>query len=292
MYNNGKEYELFVARLQQALLHADQITTQSTVTVERNKKIVDNCGIEREFDIFWEYELGGLTYKTVIECKDYSSPITVEKIDALVGKIRDIPDLKAVFATKTGYQSGALTKAKQNRIELLVVREQNHGDWFDVDGTPLIKKIVCNLHAILSPEMLDGIVFGLNGKWLEENPKIDVSQINLSGLNNEVFIDDIQREEKYSLHQFAQRLEPMDGLQYGEFSKKVCFENAFVCRDDWRLKLSMLEFRYVIRKPIISSFEIDFAKELLGVIEYLQKDTKKSIFRNGVVQTNTIRKLG
>nr|WP_200874421.1 hypothetical protein [Ferrovum myxofaciens] len=108
MANNGKEYELFVSSLQQALLNAENITTQKNITVEVNKLILDNCGIERQFDIYWEYELGGLTYKTVIECKDYNSSVSVEKIDALIGKTRDIPDLKAVFATKKGYQSGGV----------------------------------------------------------------------------------------------------------------------------------------------------------------------------------------
>jgi len=113
MANNGKDYEFFVAKLQQALLNADAYASQKNIQVEVNKKIVDNCGIERQFDIYWEYELGGLLYKTVIECKDYASTITVEKIDALIGKVKDLPDLKAVFATKMGYQSGAQKKSRK-----------------------------------------------------------------------------------------------------------------------------------------------------------------------------------
>ena len=39
------------------------------------KATTASCGIERQFDIYWEYELGGLTYKTAIECKDYRKSI-------------------------------------------------------------------------------------------------------------------------------------------------------------------------------------------------------------------------
>ncbi len=112
----GKEYEIFVASLQQALLDAENIITQKNIKVEVDKKITDNCGIDRQFDIYWEYELGGLTYKTVIECKDYASKVSVEKIDALIGKTRDIPDLKAVFATKKGYQSGLEQKPNKTKL--------------------------------------------------------------------------------------------------------------------------------------------------------------------------------
>ena len=99
-HNNGRDYEEFVANLQQALLDAENITNQTNIIIELNKKIVDNCGIEREFDLYWEYTFGGLRYKTIIECKDYNSNISLEKIDALIGKTRDIPDLRAVFTTK------------------------------------------------------------------------------------------------------------------------------------------------------------------------------------------------
>jgi hypothetical protein len=149
MTNTGKEYEKFVASIQQALLNAENITTQKNIKVEVDKKIIDNCCIERQFDIYWEYEMGGLTYKTVIECKDYTSNVSIEKIDALIGKTRDIPDLKPVFATKKGYQSGAKTKAEKNKIDLLIVREQNDSDWTAEDGTPLIKQICIDMHLCM-----------------------------------------------------------------------------------------------------------------------------------------------
>ena len=102
MRNNGREYESFVATLQQALLDSEKWAESKNIKIEQNKKIKDNCEIIREFDLYWEYECAGITYKTVIECKDYASKVSIEKIDALLGKIRDIPDLKPVFATKLG----------------------------------------------------------------------------------------------------------------------------------------------------------------------------------------------
>lgn len=284
MANTGKEYELFVAKLQQALLNAEAITTQKNIRVEVDKKIADNCGIERQFDIYWEYELGGITYKTVIECKDYNSNVSVEKIDALIGKIRDIPDLKAVFATKKGYQSGAKTKADQNKIDLLIVREQNDTDWTDEDGTPFIKKICINMHLCM-PAHIHKFEPVIDGEWVKENTAIDTSKpISLSGLNNEIFIENADTGETYSLHELASRLAPLESKECGVFEKIEKLNNAFIYHKDLKLKLAGYKIEYSISKPINEPIEIDFSKELVGVVEYLQKGTKKSIFRDGIIK--------
>lgn len=163
--SDGKNYEIFVQNLQQALINAEEFMSQNNIEIERNKKITDNCGIDREFDLYWEYEVAGLTYKTVIECKDYASTISVEKIDALIGKTKDIPDLIPVFATKTGYQSGAKTKAKHNKIELLIVREQKDEDWEDKEGNPLIKQININIQ-ISQPNRINSIKVEVDKDWV------------------------------------------------------------------------------------------------------------------------------
>lgn len=284
MYNNGKNYEFFVAKLQQALLNAENFTCQKNIRIEVNKKIIDNCGIERQFDIYWEYELGGLTYKTVIECKDYDSNVSVEKIDALIGKTQDIPDLKAVFATRKGYQSGAKIKAEKNKIDLLIVREQNDNDWTDINGNPLIKTIHLNMH-ICSPAYINKFAPLIDGEWIKKNTDIDPAKVNsMFGLNNEIFIEDLDKNEKYSLHELSNKLSPIDRSDYGDFEKTETFKNAFIYHKDMKLKILSYKVEYSIGKPIDEMIEIDFSKELIGVVEYLQKGTKKSIFKDGIIR--------
>ena len=288
MHNDGKEYEHFVASLQQAILNSENITTQQNIKIELNKKIKDNCGNEREFDLYWEYELGGLTYKTVIECKDYNSNISVEKIDALIGKVRDIPDLRAVFATKKGYQIGARNKAEQNKIDLLIIRRQNDSDWQDANGNPYIKTIHIDMH-INMPAVITKFEPTIDGEWVKSNTEIDTSKpLNLAGLNNEVFIDDLDKNEKYSLYDLASKLTPIGNQKFGQFSKEEDFKNAFLYHRDLKLKIHSYKIEYSISKPLIQPMEIDFSKELIGVVEYLQKGTKKSIFRDGIIKDNDL----
>jgi len=145
--NTGRDYEEFVGAIHQSLIQAEKISHLKNITVEVNKKIVDKNGITRQFDVYWEFNLGGYEYKTVIECKDYASSVSIEKIDAFIGKTADIPGLRLIYATKTGYQSGAQKKAEQYKIDLLIVREADNEDWRAPDGTPLIKTIQLNIVA-------------------------------------------------------------------------------------------------------------------------------------------------
>lgn len=283
-HNNGRDYEQFVANLQQALLDAENITNQTDVIIELNKKIVDNCGIEREFDLYWEYTFGGLTYKTIIECKDYNSNISLEKIDALIGKTRDIPDLRAVFATKKGYQSGAKKKAEQNKIDLLIIREQNDSDWQDKNGNSLIKIINIAMHMNM-PAQITKFVPHINADWIKDNTDIDMSKpLTMSGLNNEIFIEDMIKNKKYSLLDLSSKLTTLGSEEFGDFSIHEQFDDAFIYYKDIKLKIDSYLCEYTIAKPHKSVIEKDFSKELIGVIEYLQQGTKKSIFKKGIIK--------
>ena len=223
------EYEQFVAELQIAVFKADELTKNlRTLKFERNKKIGNKYGVKREFDVYWEYELDGRIYRTVIECKNYESPITVEKIDALTTKVCDIEaPLVPIFATKTGYQSGAKSAGKYHNIELLIAREQNISDWTDENGQPLIRIVRINGHYS-GPANIHDFVPDLDADWIREHTDIDTSQpVNLSGMNNELMIEDEKNGEQYSVHDLASRLAAPPGQSYGRFTENKKFENGY-----------------------------------------------------------------
>lgn len=279
--NTGRDYERFVAKLQQAIIDSEQFAQQKNIVVEINKVIKDNCGIDRQFDVYWEYELGGLVYKTVIECKDYESYIPIEKIDALIGKTRDIPDLRAVFATKKGYQSGALPKAFSHCIDLLVVRKENESDWKDEDGTPLVRSIEVNL-VVLPPPQITYCEPQVDAEWLDQHPEIDPAPLSEGGMTNEIFIDDINAGVKYSLHELQDKLEPSDKEKEGEFETVLLYPHAYICSGSLRLKIKGLRLKYKIPMPHKTSFEV--SKEIEGVIDYLKTGARKMIFRDGTIK--------
>ena len=277
--SDGKDYEFFVQKMQQALLNSENLGHQKNIKVEQNKIIKDNFGIDRQFDLYWEYELGGITYKTIIECKDYASRVSIEKVDALIGKIRDIPDLKPIIATKTGYQSGAEIKAKNNRIDLLIVREQSDEDWKGKDGNPLIREININYH-IQFPATITHFSPLIDKSLFEKN--INDFE-NLSVANNAVFIEDIEKNEKYSLLDLAQKLINFSNGKFGDLTHSVVLNDAYFVNGDLRLKIQGYKVDYNLPQPIIEPQNIDFSKELDGVIEYLHKGSITAIFKDKII---------
>ena len=285
MAKAGTDYERFVLTIQQAILNSEEFSKQKNIKIELNKKIVDNTGTEREFDLYWEYQLAGITYKTIIECKDYNSRISVEKIDALIGKIKDLPDIKPVFATKTGYQSGAETKAKHNKIDLLIVREQIEDDWKDKNGNPFIKKIFIRFIALPAPEIINFQTF-VDEDWIIKNTNIDTTKpITMQGMNNEIFIYDENKNEQYSLQELSKKTSKEDEeITKDTFRHIEIFENAYIDYNNVKLKLKKFLFDYIRQNPIESNIEIDITKELIGVIEYINQNKKTAVFKDRVIK--------
>lgn len=284
MTNDGKAYEAFVGQLQQALLDVEKIATQRTIKVERNKVIKDKNGCNREFDLYWEYELGGFLYKTIIECKDYKSAITVEKIDGLLGKIGDIPGLRGIFATKTGYQSGARTKAEAHEIELLVVREQNDSDWVDENGTPYLREIHLNMRFGIPPSITKFEPL-LDGDWAEENTDYKIGDsMTVMGMNNEIFIADHANQTRMSLHEIESNLIANDGREFGDFTETIEYKDAYLECHESKFKIKGYRISYHLSPPIDNTSIIDFSAELMGVIEYLNRGVKRSIFKSGMTR--------
>lgn len=269
--NTGKSYEEFVRSLYQAILQSEELGFggQRNINVEINKILIDKSGIKRQFDIYWEYSLGGLTYKTVIECKDYNSKVSIEKIDALHGKLSDFPNLRGIFATKKGYQSGAEKKAKEKDIELLIVREQNDSDWTDIDGQPLLREIHIQMNAILPARIIG---FDLQ---LPQGAK----QPPTTAINNEILITHNQTGESYTVYDLQLTLMQGHHEEEGEFEKTMIFEGT-VKTPSIEIPIEGYKVKYRIYKPAKTDLIIDFSEKLVGVIEYLNQGKKAKIYKD------------
>ncbi len=275
--NTGKDYELFVQSLYQAIIQSEFINLpgHKNINVEINKFIFDKNGIERQFDIYWEYTLADITYKTVIECKDYKSKISIEKIDSFIGKISDIPGLRGLFASKNGYQSGAQTKAQQHNIELLIIRNQNESDWIDNDGNPLLKKILFNATA-LSPAFIISFDLLL--------PKDATPIKNMSGMENEITIHHYDTDKKYTIFDLKGML-PACHESYGQFEKEEKFPGKIITPTA-EIEIVGYKVKYEILKPSTTSWTLDFSEKLIGVVEYLHKGTKSLVFDDFIKKRN------
>lgn len=277
--NTGKPYEEFVKGLQTALFLTEKQGFLKNINIETRKKIIDSCGIEREFDLYWEYEVGGFVYKTVVECKDYNSAITVEKIDALVTKIRDVSDnLKAVFATKIGYQSGAEKKARQHGIELLVVRKPRDSDWVNEKGDAIIRSVEVSFQIGMPAIILNFKPLVDNGTYVNEDGKIDFVECT----TDKLLINDGCQICSY--HEMVNQLTLKHKNDIGVFEELVKFERSGeLSTPSMKLKIFGYFVKYEIKKPEEITFTVDLSDYLYGVIEYLSKEQKTLFWLNGKI---------
>lgn len=86
----------------------------------------------RQFDVTIRFKYGLHDYLTVIECKNYSGKVSVDKVDALATKYKDVKANKAVMVSSNGYQSGCIDVAKRHGIQLLTLNEKISPDVHDL----------------------------------------------------------------------------------------------------------------------------------------------------------------
>lgn len=182
-----------------------------------------------------------------------------------------------MFATKTGYQKGAKNKAESNGVELLIVREQRLDDWED-----RIREISVHLHMEV-PTRITRFRPVIDDNWLKENSGLKEGNIdNRFCLNTETFVDDLAKNESYSLYELARRLDTLES-GYGQFTHSETFENAYLRGNGLKLKIVSYEVEYCRSMPIGTTLNIDASKELVGVIEYLSRGSRTAIFRDKIV---------
>lgn len=114
MSKKGAALEQLVALIQETL------KDRPDAIVQTNVKLKDNIGVSREVDVLVSTQIQEFPIQIAFECKDYSKKtIDVQIIDALVGKYKYLPQIHRIIIVSTsGFTSSALSKAKQEGIEL------------------------------------------------------------------------------------------------------------------------------------------------------------------------------
>lgn len=82
----------------------------------------------RQFDVTIRFRKGLYDYLTVIECKDYATAVTVDKVEAFVTKARDARANQVVMASSSGFQSGAEKVARRHSVVLVVLSDSPEVD--------------------------------------------------------------------------------------------------------------------------------------------------------------------
>ena len=112
-------FELLVAKLNET----------GNVTVEHNVTLPGRSGAPRQIDVLIRHKQGLIEHLVVAECKYRNQPIERLHVDALATTVREVGASKGVIFSTRGFQSGAITQAKHDAIDLFLVREPTDEEW-------------------------------------------------------------------------------------------------------------------------------------------------------------------
>ena len=119
MAKKGAALEQLVALIQETLKERqDEI-------IQTNVKLVDNSGINREIDVLVNTKIQEFPIQIAFECKDYSSKsVDIQVVDAFARKCKYLPQIhRKVLVSTSGYTANAITRAKQEGIELCTLKD-------------------------------------------------------------------------------------------------------------------------------------------------------------------------
>lgn len=160
MKNTGKEYEELAQQVFDEIINENRNELE-TIQVQRNVTL-QGKDTKHQIDVYWEFVLGNLTYKTIIQAKDQKSAITQPQMLTFKSVIEDLPGTTGVFVTRTGYQAGAKQIADKNGIVTFILREPNVDDW---EG--YIRVVNIDMH--LRYPVVKDIRFVVDGNWANAN---------------------------------------------------------------------------------------------------------------------------
>ena len=105
-----------------------EIHAEKGVQVTLGEEFTGRSGVWK-VDVAIRYKKGLHQYLTIAECKYWTSAVGRLHIANLVACRNEIKADKAVIFTTIGFESGAESFAKDNGVEVYVVREPTDDEW-------------------------------------------------------------------------------------------------------------------------------------------------------------------
>jgi hypothetical protein len=274
-FNADTAYEKFAQEIYQILLDNEDI---KPINVQHNVDILGRSGCKHQIDVYWEYEVAGVTQRVAIECKNYNtSNISIGRIRDFFAALTDIGNINGIFVCKKGYQSGAIKFADFYGVNLKELRVPIDSDW-----TGRLKTIQVNLSALHTNIKQRQTIF--DNDWFVKNipnPNPGTEQrFEIKGNNNEILILDSVGNKITDLYELDSKL-PHDWKNEADREHEYKWDDAYMeVKGLGAIKILSLKYVYDVQmtepEEIVISGE-DTAKAILkdvktGGIKFFDKD--------------------
>ena len=106
-----------------------QLHETGEVRVDHNVIVPGRSGAPRQIDVLIRHKQGLYEHLVVAECKFWNSAVERAHVDALATTVREVGASRGVIFSTKGFQSGAITQAQHDSIDLFVVRNLTDEEW-------------------------------------------------------------------------------------------------------------------------------------------------------------------
>lgn len=246
MAKQGTEYELFVKDVYECLNKADGL---SDVEIKHDVKLTGAAGVEHQIDVYWSFKFGGVEYRVAVECKDYNSHVSKDKIQSFHAVLNDLGNIHGIFASRMGFQRGAIQYAEKYGIQLMEIRNPVEADW---DGKmkniniELKTRTIGNVHPqiFVNKQRAEKMELPLpQEKGFRSKPDIIVISYEKMTLGDKIFLS----AEK-SMLDLIRMIQTHDN-EPGQGKKLLfSFENGTILLGGRVLPIDSIEFSYDIRE--------------------------------------------
>ncbi|WP_455928881.1 restriction endonuclease [Pseudomonas fluorescens] len=245
MFNLDTEYEKLTREVYEEILKSDGF---DTILVKHNVNIAGKSTQQHQLDVYWEFKVAGITHRVAVECKNYTSTITIGKVRDFAATLDDIGNTQGIFITKIGYQKGAKVFADYKGIELKVLREPTDKDLEIASG-------IKTIHISGTMYYLDNVrpELKLDFNWIESNTTLRKGEsYEISGRSDKIIIIDESDNTVAKWSKLQNELAKTSG-KFEEFEDRIKLYDFTTHYITWpnckygKLKLEKIGFQYNIR---------------------------------------------
>src|ERR1051325_2674060 len=109
----GLYYEVLSQKIYDSMVNQNRVTNIDVL----HDKTFPGKTTRHQIDVYWEFEEAGITYRNIVQVKDWGGPVTKGEMLKFLKVIEDLPNQpRGIFISKNGYQKGAKEVAEKHGI--------------------------------------------------------------------------------------------------------------------------------------------------------------------------------
>ena len=244
-YREAIEYEKLTQAIYQAILTREG----QNIAVQHNVPVAGRSGVEHQVDVYWRFRQAAVEHTVLVECKNYASALTLEKVRNFFGVLHDIGNCRGIMVTKIGYQSGVEQFARHYGIELKVMREPTDADW---EGR--VKDIHVRIHArsaVSSDEHPISVQVGLKANGDDQKARLQKlesdGRLSIPSSPDLVFFSHDGKQKTDQMRYWLPRqLNVLDWADGGPYDQTIPLDDFFIYINEGQPEQEFVQIEHLI----------------------------------------------